>query len=160
MNLKTALAFAWLLLPAVGCYTYEPVRLGDVPVGADVRARVSSGEAERLREVIGREDRLIEGTVVEDGADELLLDVPVVSAVQRRGETLNQRLSLPASEILEVELRRLDQLRTGSVLAVALGAGIALLVSQLEGGRGDGPTDPQPPLEMRFPIRIPIPIGF
>jgi hypothetical protein len=157
MNPKATLALGALLWSTLGCYTYEPVRLGEIPVGADVRARVSADEAERLREVFGREDRLVDGTVVEDGTDGLLLDAPVLSAVQRGGETLSQRLSLPASEILEVELRQLDQVRTGTLLGVAVAGAVYLLVSQLEGGRGteERPELP-PPTEMRLPIRIPI----
>ncbi|MEZ4415970.1 MAG: hypothetical protein R3E10_09445 [Gemmatimonadota bacterium] len=151
----TALA---LTLVYAGCYTYRPVELTDLAPRAEVRARISAAEAERLAEVLGgNERRELDGTVVETGATGLTLDVPVVSSVERRGEALNQRVSLTPNQVLEVELKELNRTRTGTVVALILGTGLAVFIAQLHGGPGEGPPPPGGEVDMRIPLRIPIP---
>ncbi|MCA9738577.1 MAG: hypothetical protein R3E98_12050 [Gemmatimonadota bacterium] len=150
-----ALALAAL---GTGCYTYRPVELAEVRPNTEIRARVSAQEAARLAEVLGgRERRELDGRVVEAGAEGVTLDVAVVSSVERGGDALRQRLELTPDRILEVEVRELSQSRTGALLGIALGGGVALLVSQLHGGAGERPPGIPPPSEMRIPFRIPIP---
>lgn len=70
-------------------------------------------------------------------------------------ETIHQRVDLPVSSILEIELREIDRGRTG----LALGAGtvvlVALVVNHLrESGSSDRDGPFPPPDEIRVPVRI------
>ncbi len=107
------------LLALTGCYSYSLAPVESVTPGSRVRARVSAAEAERLGEIIGREDRLLEGRVVSGNDDGLLLDVP--SAVITAGtavQWMNQRIELAPAALVELEIRRLDPWRTAGAAAL------------------------------------------
>jgi hypothetical protein len=142
---------------AAGCYHYVPVPVESVTPGSDIRARVSAEEARRLEPLLVRDDaRVLEGLFLERQNGSILVQVPVVSELRGiRMETFHQRVDLPVSSILEMELKELDRGRTG----LALGAGtvvlVALVVNQLRGSGSsdrDGPLPP--PDEIRVPLRI------
>lgn len=124
MSNRSMPLMATLLLALGGCYTYSLVPAESAPEGARVRARVTATEAERLGAILLREDRVLEGRLISTG-DELLLEVP--SAVTTAGTSmrwLNQRIELSPSDIVELEIRRLDPWRTAgaaAVLAAAVG---------------------------------------
>lgn len=133
----TALLFA---LPA--CYSYVPVELDALNPGAELRARLSAVEAERLSEMLPVVDRVLEGRVLEGDGEAVLLLVPVATRQTGGGlQTLNQRLRLGRDQVVEVELKRLDRWRTG--LLVTTGAVVVgvLAARILEGGRS-GTRDP------------------
>ena len=99
-----------VVLPVVsGCYQYAPVASQALPANADVRARLSDAEIERLgfREIVPIEERTFEGKVVQNGPDTLALLVHVTSAQDWgfRDREINQRLSIPWNSILELELK-------------------------------------------------------
>ena len=133
-----------------GCYTFEPVGIVDLQPEMQVRARLSAVQAADVADLIPAEDRLIEGTVIDNDLQRLLLLVPVANANRRgRFETLNQRLELPHDGLLEVELRKLDRWRTGALTAAGafvigyvlyktLGGGSS---GNTPGGGGGGPQD-------------------
>jgi hypothetical protein len=112
-----------------GCYTYRPTELGTVPSGTAVRARVTASEAARLAPVLRRHDRVLSGRIVEHGPDGVLLDVGSVVATEGLSPTrLNQRITLTSAQVQEVEIRRLDRLRTAGLIAGGIAAA-AMLVS-------------------------------
>jgi len=152
------LAFA-LSLSAVGCYTFEPVALEELRPEMQVRARLTPAQAAEISDLLPDQDRLVEGTVLEGGMDQLLLLVPVATANRRgRLETLNQRLGIPHSGLVEVELKELDRWKTGvlgAAGAVVVGFVIYKSLSggssgNTPGGGGGGPQD------ALIPIRIPV----
>lgn len=111
------------LLALCGCYSYAMTPLESATPGERVRARVSAVEAERLSEILGREDRLLEGRVVSTGGGGLLLDVS--SAVTTAGtavQWMNQRVEVTPAALLELEVRRLDPWRTAGAAALVGGA--------------------------------------
>ncbi len=155
---RLTLAVPCLLLGIVlsGCFAYAPVALDTVQPGADVRVLVTPEQARALDELLLREARMVDGRLLEVGAD-LLLEVPVASGLQGGAmQSLNQRVRLPRSEVLQVELRSLNRGRTGLVVGVAgavvLGSVIHALSRELG---GDTRGDPPPPGEYRGPIRSP-----
>lgn len=128
---------------ASGCYQYSPVASQSLPANADVRARLSDAEIERLgfREIVPIEERTFEGKVLQNGPDTLALLVHVTSAQDWgfRDREINQRLSIPWNSILELELKELSRGKTG----IVAGFGVALLtllvvdnVTGFFGGRG------------------------
>jgi hypothetical protein len=127
-----------------------------------VRARLSASQVEELTEVLPTEDRLVEGTVVQNGSQELVLLVPVTTANYRgRTETLSQRVGLPWSGVLETELKELDRWKTGILSGVgALAVSLVLYETLGEGSSGELPGGGPGPKESRIPIRIfRIPVG-
>lgn len=113
---------SFLLIPLFvlgGCYSYSLVPVEGAAEGSRVRARISAGEAERLSEALGREERVLEGRVISGTEAGLLLEVP--AAVTTAGSSvrwMNQRVQISPSDLLEVEIRRLDPWRTAGAVAV------------------------------------------
>ncbi len=124
-----------------GCFSYLPIEPGEVEPGLTVRARVSAAASARIAPLLGAtEARRLDGTLITNSADTLIVEVPTVMADTREfGRTPNQRVSIPRGDLLELEVRRLDRVRTvvvaGTVAAVVGG----VLVKALTGGPGKEP---------------------
>lgn len=112
-----------------GCYTYTPVPIAQTTPGEEVRIRISAERAAELQQILQREDRVLIGEVVINGPEDLLLEVPS-AAVASAGSVsrLNQRLTFTHADIVEVEARKLDRLRTAGVAAVIAAAGTYLAI--------------------------------
>lgn len=116
------------LIGASGCYAYVPADPGEVPAGAAVRARITAPEAERLSEVLGRQDRVLDGRLLGQGPAGILLEVPSVAEAEGLPSTrLNQRITLSPAQVNEIEVRRLDRLRTAGLVAGGVVAAAALV---------------------------------
>ena len=143
------------LLPLVtGCYTYALIEPSTAQPGTDVRAHVSPAGAERLTPLLGRvEDRLVTGTLIDNGAQSVVIEVPkVVPANAGAVETLNQRVSIARSDLIGLETRTLDKVRTGAVAGgVALVIGIAA-IKALQGQGSSGGTRPGGGTDLRIPL--------
>lgn len=141
--LRRALRLAPLTtLPMLACYTYAPTDIGSVAAGAPVRARVSGAGAEQIATLVPLNGRVVDGELVESDSASILLQVP---SARRDGvpglQMLYQRVRVPRADVLELEYRRLDPLRTGLVAvgATALAAFLASRVLQ-----GNEPSVPRP----------------
>jgi hypothetical protein len=151
-----------------GCYTYVPSGLGEIRPEEDVRVRLDPGEATRLESFVKRGTRAVEGKVVEQNGDSLLLLVESHSELRGdRVQTLHQRVQVAHSGVLDVELRRLDKGRTYMATGIAVAA-LAVIASKTifgdGGGDGDGPGPPPdesviPAFSWRFPLRLLALIG-
>jgi hypothetical protein len=146
------------LLATQGCYSYVPTRLESIQPGEAVRLRLSPEEAERLEAIRLTDVRLMDGVVVRNDSDEVLLETPVGRLDPQRGtRPLVQRVNIAVGEIIEVESRRRDNMKTGAAIGavgVAVGVGI---VAALKGGFGQGSNEGEGPLEDR---RIPFILRF
>jgi hypothetical protein len=137
------------LLPSLGgCYTYATMPVDQVPVGADVRARISGAEADRLTQELGREqDRVITGELVDKRESDLLLTVPsLIHSSVASNDRVYQKLSIPRSSILEMDVRRLDKWKSGGLMALAAALVTVIAVRQFGGngnpsGSGKGGTN-------------------
>lgn len=141
--LSTVLSISMLL---GGCYTMAPIQPEEVAPGEAVRARISRDGANRLSEVLGRTDPVLEGTVLENGSDGLLVDVVVATRqVGFRFEPMGQRVRVHLGEILEMERSQLDRWKTTG-LVVAIGATVGVIGWNVFGGEsGGGSNDPSGP---------------
>ncbi len=132
--LRRALVAALALAPLTACYRYTDVPVDQVASGQAVRARVTAVEADSLRASTGLDSRVVEGTVVATRPGGLM--VRTVTGMVENGATrdrLYQRVELPTSSLLQVEVRQLDRGRTyGLIAAGVVGLG-ALVVSQFTG---------------------------
>jgi hypothetical protein len=115
-----------------GCYTYVPAQFTAIPIGEGVRVYLSPTGLERLRQVgaealPGIADRpVLNGRLVRRDATEFSLQVPV--GTRQAGfhqAEIDQQVTLPLSDLVQVEHRRVSGLRTG----LALGAATALLAT-------------------------------
>jgi hypothetical protein len=150
------------------CYRYAPVTLGAAASSSEVRVRVTEAAAARLSPDLGAFTTEIDGQLAPQGADSVSVAIPIERAY--RGITVGtttQTLYLGRSEIVEVQRRQFDRVRTTLVSAgVVVGFGLlAAAVVQLADPNPDsqdGPPVP-PPSPTRIPrrhgliVRIPIP---
>jgi hypothetical protein len=120
-----------------------PVELEEVKPGEAVRTRISRTEADRLTEVLGRTDPVLEGTVLENGPDGLLVDVIVATRqVGFRFEPMGQRVRVDVGEVLEMERSELDRWKTTGLVAL-IGTTVGVIGWQIFGGdAGGGTNDP------------------
>ena len=155
---RSSLLMALVILVS-GCARWVPARVGDVPLGTDVRLRLSDEGAAQLEDLTGTRRSEVSGQLLQwDG------EVMVSAALQAAGagansSSLRQRFVVDQEDILGVDIRELDRTRTGLFVggvAVVAGSAIVWVVSQLAGG-GTAATNPPPnaPSEPFVRIRIP-----
>lgn len=150
------------VLLATGCYTYVPTRLETVQPGEAVRIRMSPEAAERLEPVRLTDLRIMDGILVEQNSGELFVDTSVGQLDRERGaRAFTQRVNVALGEVIEVELRQRDNLKTGALLGgLGVAAGIALVASLQDGGGlvrpdpGGETEDRRTPFVLRF--RLPF----
>ncbi len=144
--------FSWGLLlvslaASLGCYKYVPTTMDAVPVGANVRAVLSSEAREDMRTRLGVDAAMIDGKLLDQNADQVLLSVPTVRVANPFGaETLRQRIDVPRQGIANVELRQLDVFRTFGLAGAIAGATAIVTAMALDesepGSPNDGTTPP------------------
>lgn len=151
------------LLTGSGCYSYSTVAIEDVAPGTPVRLRVTGAEADRLAEVRLSDDREVPGTLLQRQNGAILLDTPIAAPdMTSQGTRLSQRVEIPISQVQDIEVRRLDRLRTGALVG-AVAAAAALVV--IEGFGSGNANDDVPPIDNpeKRPgpvVRIRLPVGF
>jgi hypothetical protein len=148
--------FPFALPLLAGCYAYAPIEPGTVRPGTSVRLRVSAAAADRLEPVLGASSgRLLSGVLIDAGTDTMVVEVPsvILAEVGSSLQTLHQRVSIGRTELLELETRKLDRMRTAAVVGPAAAVIAVILVKairsdpgkeQLPGGGGPG--------EVRVPV--------
>ena len=149
-----------LVIMVSGCARWIPARVGEVPLGTDVRLRLSDDGAAQLEELTGTRQSEVSGQLLQwDG------EVMVSAALQAAGAGANssglrQRFVVDEDDIVGVDIRELDRTRTGifvGSVAVVAGSAIVWVVSQLTGGGTAAPTDPPDPGPSEPFVRIRIP---
>ena len=137
-----------LLLVALSmgaCHTYQPMPVRELAPGSDVRVRLSGAYADSLAPVLQRDDaRVLEGKIVGSAGSSVLLEVPVEQSLRgMRLQTLNQRVEIPETALLETERKRLDRGRTflavGAAAAV-VGTFVVIQLTKESGGSGNPGT--------------------
>lgn len=135
-----------LLLAVTNCYTYVPTRVEDLSVGTNVRALVSTSTARSLEERIGIAGGSLSGKLLEHTDSRLLLLVRGQGTGVRIGSSaLYQRVDVAVPDVLRVEFRVLNKVRTGGLVAALLGVATVMLVQAFgESGPGSDPGTPNP----------------
>lgn len=133
---------------AAGCYSYTAAQPASIAPGVTVRARITPAAGERIAPLLGTTPRSLTGKLISDLRDTLIIEVPAVmqAEVGSSVQTLHQRVSVPRSEIVFLEIRELNKVRTyGLVGAAAAILGWVLFdvlkgepgAEQLPGGGGE-----------------------
>ena len=134
------------LLPVLttGCYTLVAVRPGDALVGRDVRAELSDPARQRLWAVVPRERRYLEGQLIRQEGDTLLLEVSIRGPAGQEDDTFIQRIPVTRDEVLFLQTRQLDRFRTFVTGGLFAAATASLVVSIFTGKAGGGDYPPPP----------------
>jgi hypothetical protein len=139
--LRTALALAGAVF-SLGCYTYAPATLDAVPVGAEVRALLSTEAELALRDSLGLDLHPLQGTLVDREEGRLLLSVRTgVGSRELGSQVLYQRVAVAPQSVLRVDVRRLQRSKTVAfVIGVASAATLVTLAAlgKLNPGGSDG----------------------
>lgn len=138
-----------------GCYSYAPIATEAVRPGTIVRARVSAVASDRLAAFRGASaGRELRGTLYAVSSDSLVMEIPSVPDISSPGSvrTLYQRVTVARDEVLEMETRALDGVRSGAVATVAtiiIGTAVARAVRGRPGldraPGGGGPSEARVP---------------
>ena len=147
------------LVGLVGCYSYQPIEAAAVPVGAEVRARITGAASDRVAPMLRAVDvRTLVGSVTENANGSMMLEVPngAMPNVTEGVVPLRARIPIVPADLVTLERRRLDVGRTvilgaGVVNGVSLGVALALR-SGSDPQPGNVPTGP-PPIT-RIPIGV------
>jgi len=141
------------LLATSGCYTYLPAPIEDIAPGTPVRIHMTAAEAGRLVEQRLTDDRVLTGTLVEQGDGQILVDTSVGRNDAQRGlHSVVQRVNVPTRDVLEIEQRHLDRGRTGILIGVGALAGGIIVALQSGGGGSAPPTGGGTQESRRAPI--------
>ena len=132
----------------LGCYAYVPAKLDVVPVGAEVRALLSTDAELALRDSLGVELRPLHGTLVDRQNDRLLLSVRTGVGSRTLGsQPLYQRIGVTPRDVVRVDIRRLQRSKTVAVALAIAGAAAFLVVEGIKvlrpgsPGGGGGPPE-------------------
>jgi hypothetical protein len=125
-----------------GCYMYSTVSVAAVPVGSDVRTHVTAAEADRVAAELGYRSTTLEGRLMgrqQDG--QLLVRVPG-ETFSASGQTQRyyQRIALTPADVLDVQTRKLNMIRTGALAAVGVGALVIIVKGVFSGQTGGIPS--------------------
>jgi hypothetical protein len=143
-------------IPLVGaCYTYAPIEPSQARVGEGVRARITAPAAARLAPLLGTgETRVLTGKLIENGANELIIEVPAVVevGVGSSMQSLYQRVSIARAEVVELEARKLDKFKTGALVAAGAAVVGGIAVKAASGGPGKEPLPGGGSTDAKIPI--------
>lgn len=153
---ESGLAFVLALSGAGACHTYVPATLESVPEGAAVRALLSTEAQTRLHQRSGMDLRELHGTLIRKASDRLLFEVRVPEAADAyTGRPLYQRLDVTPADVLRLDRRQVDGVRTGLMIGAAAGAAALLTVLALgDQNPGDPPNGATPPEEHRVGVLL------
>lgn len=145
-----------LLLLTAGCHRYVPVRAGSVPAGTEVRVELSDGGAARMEGVLGRRTTEVAGELTE-WSDRVVLTVPVAATAGLTDRALRRPVVLELDEVVGVDVRERDRLRTAVLIAgVVAAVGVAALAAFTGtfGGTSTGEDPPEQPEGSIIPLSI------
>ncbi|HSG08961.1 MAG TPA: hypothetical protein VLA36_11435 [Longimicrobiales bacterium] len=159
MRLQGVLALVGLL-GAGGCYHYLPSSPQEVAPGQAVRLRLTADEAAKYVDLRLDDPRVVEGNVADRSASGVMLDATVgVNDATTGSRALIQRLNVPFSGVVEVELKVIDRTKTGFLVgggAVIAGLAIAKAGGAFGGSEGSPIDNPEARRLPLFKIRLPF----
>lgn len=144
--------------PAISaCYTYTTIPLDAAPPNQSVRVVVTRDGAGELLNVLPTDDAAPSfiGDVAGRESGSLLVRVPLPGATSPTGTAIGQLIRVPIDEILSVERRDLDAVRTALFVSGAAGFGALLVMKIIDvAGGPDGEVE-DPDFSISF-LRVPI----
>ena len=162
---------AWIVvLPLVvwlfgsGCYRYIPTRLDVTPPGESLRLTVTRAGAVELNDIteLTTAAPILNGDLVRVDESVVLLLVPLEE--RRMGihtEALAQTIRIPLGEVLTIERRELDPVRTGLLVSGTVAGAASVIFLILDASGWLTPIDGEGPIEeaMSKLFSFSVPIG-
>ena len=156
---------ALVLVVMTGCYSYVPAQFETVPIGEGVRVFLSREGMSRLRELGGdqipgaaSDQPVVQGTLVRRTAADFSLLIPVTSRqVGFLQNELGQQVTLPVADAVQVQRRKVSQVKTGLALAGSTAAIAFVIVSIIKGARQPSDNSPPLPEDIRLPMSLQVP---
>ena len=139
---------AWIGAAGVlcsGCFSYVGAELGAVPPGEQVRVHLAGeGVAADLAAMSNQSALWLDGTLIGDDSDQLILRVPITEQTAGIGTTtLGQDVTIPASSIIQLERREFNRARTW----LSVGGGVVALAATIVSFGERVPNPELPPNE-------------
>jgi hypothetical protein len=131
----------YAIVLSLGCYKYVPASMDAVPIGANVRAHLSTGSQIDLSSVLGSETRSVDAKLLDKNSQSVVLSVR--SSAPRPGyQTLYQHVDIPRRDVLRFEIRQTDVAKTVGLAGLIGGAAAWIVVRLFEGGEPGRPESP------------------
>ena len=143
---------------STACYSYMPAQVETVPAGQNVRMMVTREGRLDLPETIEPEGAFIAGKLIRREADHLLVSIPI--AQRQQGfyvSQIAQDVSVRTSEVVQIELRKVDTVKTGLFVIGTAAAAIGIVYAIIEAGSRSSDDGIPPVDEFRIPV-LSIPI--
>jgi hypothetical protein len=139
-----------LLVPLTGCYRFVPIANSALPTSSSstVRLRLSDAGSAAMEGQLGTNVREIEGTVVSNSADTVVVNVREVftnarASLQMQGVTAR----VDRGAISQASIRVFDR-RRSILLGIGAGASMIGIATAAAGGSvGGNGTPPVPPIQ-------------
>ena len=147
---------AVLMASTTGCYKYLPSQIDPAPpAGETVRLVVTRDGATDLAAITDLDSSIprVEGKLEARESDSFMVRVPQGAVENGVFSDIGQLVRVPTSQVLSVEIRKLDPVMTG-LLVGAIGTGSTLLLLKIIDSVGGGVNrdNPDPVLQMRIPF--------
>ena len=152
---RSCMTLIFLTFALSGCFSYVPAEIETVPVGARVRALLTPAGQERLRTIVGFERDAITGKVVQKQANSVRFSVRSVRGSESgTGSDLVQHIDVPHQDVARTDLKKIDGLKTGAVIAAVSGlfSYVAIRAAGGETIMGGTPGTSGPDESIRFPF--------
>jgi hypothetical protein len=141
------------LLLLAGCYAYVPTELASAPPDQELRVYLSRRALADIPEDIPTGSTFLTGQLVRQTQDSLLLAVPVSRRVEGAGALdLRQNVFVPKSEIVDIQYRQLNRVKTTAALAASVAAGAALVLGVFDASVDQGQNQGESPDQIRIPF--------
>lgn len=152
-----ATALLLVTAPCTGCFKYVRDDLGAVGAGENVRVYLNPrGRAMAdLNLLSPGAEPVVSGEVVEREQDHLLLRLTGLVHTDPYRAPLAQDLGVPAGEILQVQSRHVDVLRTAILGGLGAAAAATVVAAIVSDAFGREPIVGQPEPQLRIPLPWP-----
>lgn len=144
---------------ALGCFEYRQIPLTTAPIGKDVRINLTEDGHTRLVQSVGndmpRVGQTFNGTLISRNDQWLLVGVESWAGRPGTREGLQQRITVPVSDVLGLQKKLLDNKKT-TIVAVSTGAAVIAFIAYYVRGEFGGTTSPFPEPGPGESVQIPF----
>jgi hypothetical protein len=123
-NMKKSVVSVLLLC---SCYTYRNTAVGDAALMTPVRVELTEEGSQEITKQVGPRGSVLEGVLAAKSDSALIFGVTALTRTNGVEETWHgEHVTVPASSVSRIQLRKLSRLNTGLFLAGLLAGGFLL----------------------------------
>ena len=110
-----------------GCYTYRNEAVGDAALMTPVRVELTEEGSQEITKQVGPRGIMLEGVLAARSDSDLVFDVSALTRMNGVEETWHgERVTVPASSVSRIQLRKFSALNTGLFVAGIVAGGYLL----------------------------------